>query len=801
MIGDVLVNRFRLEERLGGGAQGEIYRARDLQLSRWVAIKMPTNKVDEDFVANFKREAKLLVKFEHANVVTLHDFYDPDDGMPFLVMEYLQGQPLDARLKDKSRPLTRTQLRAFAEQICGALHKAHEAGLIHRDIKPSNVMLVDEGKRSERFAGLDLSTAKSADFAPVTNPTIMSTQGEFSGTIAYMSPEQLEGGKIDYRSDIYSFGTTIYQILTGKLPFQPPDNYAGLFGFMQKVVRDNPPPLREAAPEQEFSDQLEQDVMDCMAKKATDRPDSMQTVSQRLLKSLPQEIVPALADTQILTQDTIPTLPGELQRPAGSRYWSWAIAAAVLVLGGLWIVYRGDAKPTVTPPPPPTIRVQTKPLKFKIRAGDTANLTVTIDSDVEGYADLQLAGIPGITWEANVEGTALNKRVHVTPEGPQTYTYHATAAITASPGAAEAVTTKVTIEDSKTKKPLADEQRVSLDIQGPRLWLQDVEGFECDPMSGLIPHPQNEKVGPGHKVYLAERIERVLIGEDREPIRIPFHLIHRGRLPGSDKVSSKWPVDVEPFYMMENKVHNQLVLEYGETEAEGFDAKAWVYLGENAANRPEDGQFAWLLFPQKFPDLPAMNLKVEEAERIARWLTAGRGTLPRQAQWDVASGLYDGDLDDVAQTWPEGPYLGRWNPDDPLQIAINRTPGAEPPAPVGTSLDDVSPYGCRDMAGNGWEFTADVYSPETNAVMGVVPLKGSAAVGEAGSALDFEQPYLFSRGQQYFRNIVENDDSKDGWKSPLQYDDLQRDNFKEIAEVSYPDRNPAYGFRAIIPID
>ncbi len=114
MLGDILVNRFRLEERLGGGAQGEIYRARDLELSRSVAVKIPNEKVDENFVNTFKREAKLLVKFEHANVVTLHDYYDPPGGMPFLVMEYLQGQPLDVRLKDKERPLDPTAVA----QLC-----------------------------------------------------------------------------------------------------------------------------------------------------------------------------------------------------------------------------------------------------------------------------------------------------------------------------------------------------------------------------------------------------------------------------------------------------------------------------------------------------------------------------------------------------------------------------------------------------------------------------------------------------------------------------------------------------------
>lgn len=796
MLGDILVNRFRLEERLGGGAQGEIYRARDLELSRSVAVKIPNEKVDENFVNTFKREAKLLVKFEHANVVTLHDYYDPPGGMPFLVMEYLQGQPLDVRLKDKERPLTRQQLRNFAEQICGALQKAHEAGLVHRDIKPSNVMLVDEGKKSERFVMLDLGIAKLADFATITNPTIMGTQGEFSGTIAYMSPEQLEGAKVDFRSDIYSFGTTMYQILTGQLPFAPPDSYAGLFGFMQKVVKENPPAMSEVAPDQEFSPQLEEVVQDCMAKEAGDRPDSMQTVSQRLLKSLPSDIASAVADTQIISQDTIRNWEATLPRSSAKSYLGWVTAALVLILGGLWFAYGNhssqDKSPQALPPTPPEIAVDTKTLR--IAAGDSATLQILLTSDVDGFANLNLKGIPGVSWNEKADGETLQKQVHVRADEIESVEIQATATLEATPRDAETLTT-VEIEDPETGKQLTHEIRAALIVQQPQVWLPDAEGFRRDPESGLFPHPHNKNAGPGYKKYLPGRIERLIVGESGAEIRIPFLLIHRARLPGSAEVDSQWPRDAEPFYLMENKVRNQWVLEYAAAHPGAFDLKSWTYHGENSQIRPTDGLFDWLIHPEKpeYLNIPAMNLRVDEAELIAQWIGNGHGTLPRQNDWNIATGLWDQDVEFVKKNWPQGPYHGVWDAAVPLRIALNRKPGTEPPAVVGSSADDVSPYGCRDMAGNGWEYTAEVNldgNPEGTVRENLALIQGQ----DTSASVDLEDSWTVSRGQQYFRGGSANSKPV----QPLTYNDLST---KDSEDLIVALRGRDVGFRVMIPID
>lgn len=399
MIGETLVDRFKLEKRLGSGAQGEVYLARDLHLSRSVAIKIPPKTVDEDYLVSFKREAKLLVKFEHANVVTLYDFYETDEGLPFLVMEYLSGQPLDERMRDTKNPLSRKQLRAFTKQICGALHKAHEAGLIHRDIKPSNVMLVDEGKRGERFVILDLGVAKLADFVTITNPTVMSPGGDFSGTIAYMSPEQLEGSGVDHSSDIYSFGTTLYQVLTGKLPFEPPDTYSGLFGFMQKVVNESPPPLSDAKPLFEVSRPLERLVEQCMEKDKANRPESMHVVAEQFLNVFPRDLKEVLTDTQVIVegQTTEPSTAGV------RKLWFAAGGGMVLSLALFLLLWPSSTKEVRLVPQPPKIELALADF-VKVEAGQTSPLHFGFTSiEAEDEIEIQLPKVTGIKWSYGTE--------------------------------------------------------------------------------------------------------------------------------------------------------------------------------------------------------------------------------------------------------------------------------------------------------------------------------------------------------------------------------------------------------------
>ncbi len=765
MIGEILVGRFRLEERLGGGAQGEIYKARDLELSRWVAIKIPKEDDNDDFIATFKREAKLLVKFEHDNVVTLHDYYEPDEGMPFLVMEYLKGDPLDVRLLDLDNPLTHWQLSRFVEQICSALHKAHNAGLIHRDIKPSNVMLVDEGKPDEKFVILDLGIAKLADFVTVTGGTMMAPEGEFFGTIAYMSPEQLEGRKVDSRCDIYAFGTTLYQILTGKLPFEPPETYAGIFGFMQKVVRDDPPSMTasmvgELAPKNitEIPQALEELVQRCMAKDAAERPATMSDVWEDFRVAFPGETSGTLSDTQTLSQETLKSLEIEIIKKSRWRHLAWASAATLLVVAlVVWLLRPGPSLSIVKPPE-----------QFAVIAGDTSVLDLTIDSNHATKVRVSIPAISGVSFNGSGYGNPLEATVAITDDGPQEYSIEADARPTANRGSdAEA---KVEVHDENGELLAA----VTVDIEPPKVWLPDDAGFTVGANPVLYPHPSNESSGKAHniylpKIYLPERIVREIVAADGTKNSVPFMLIHRGRLEGGRQQEANWPGGLQPFYLMENKVSNELVSAFLEAVPEEIDGAAWV---------KDDRE--WLQHPESHPERPAMNLTVGEAYAVAKWIGGRLGEIPTQDEWDIASGYYDRDLKSVSETWPEGPFRGRWDQDPRPQVCIDRLEDRFPPENVGTSADDIGPYGCRDMAGNGYEFTGDVYF-DFSTVAGRLPLWGVPKDQLSDYMINF-------RGQSY-----------DNPKRPFMYQLL--DPPKTHSEYTeYPDRCDDTGFRVMLPI-
>jgi eukaryotic-like serine/threonine-protein kinase len=184
---------YRIESKLGEGGMGEVFRAVDTRLGRAVAIKT----TQEEFSARFEREARAIASLNHPNICTLHDV-----GPNYLVMELVEGETIGARLKSGPLPMN-TALR-YASQIAAALAEAHGKGIVHRDLKPANIMIAKSGIKV-----LDFGLAKSGRDESVTNSRMV------MGTPAYMSPEQREGKPADARSDIYSFGCVLYEMLTG----------------------------------------------------------------------------------------------------------------------------------------------------------------------------------------------------------------------------------------------------------------------------------------------------------------------------------------------------------------------------------------------------------------------------------------------------------------------------------------------------------------------------------------------------------------------------------------------------------
>ena len=216
MIGQIL-GHYRIIQKIGAGGMGVVYRARDNTLDRDVAIKVLPANVLADEVAHkrFRREALAISKLNHANIGTIFDF-GSENGVDYLVMEYITGTTLAHRLA--TGPLLEKELLALGIQIASALEEAHERGVVHRDLKPANIMVTPKGSAKV----LDFGLAKMIHPCDDSDSTASSSTESHTvvGTYPYMSPEQLLGNAVDVRSDIYSFGVVLYEMVTGQLPFR-----------------------------------------------------------------------------------------------------------------------------------------------------------------------------------------------------------------------------------------------------------------------------------------------------------------------------------------------------------------------------------------------------------------------------------------------------------------------------------------------------------------------------------------------------------------------------------------------------
>ncbi len=277
LTGEVLDQKYEVHRCLGHGGSGSVFLARHVYMERNVAVKVlhPNFAADESFCSRFLREAQLTSRLNHPNIVTVHDF-GVHEQRPYLVMEYVQGQTLRDRLLDRGA-LDISELVDIGSQVCQALRAAHAIGVVHRDLKPENVIVSgSDGELCVRV--LDFGIAKLFQTNEISAGAQITEEGLFQGTPRYASPEQIRNQDIDGRSDIYSFGVMLYEILVGHPPFEssaPMD-----LVLMHLNAKVTPP--RERRQDLLCSDRLETLILKCLEKDSACRFPDVETLCLEL---------------------------------------------------------------------------------------------------------------------------------------------------------------------------------------------------------------------------------------------------------------------------------------------------------------------------------------------------------------------------------------------------------------------------------------------------------------------------------------------------------------------------------------
>ena len=269
---------YEIQSPLGAGGMGEVYRARDTRLERTVAIKILPLQLTADPARKqrFEREAKTISSLNHPHICTLHDV-GSQDGVDYLVMECVEGETLARRLEKGPLPLE--QVLKIGQEIAGALDKAHRSGVVHRDLKPGNVMLTDIGAKLLDF-GLAKPTAPMVTLATVTaaapQQASVTQEGTIVGTFQYMSPEQVEGKEVDGRSDIFSLGAVMYEMLTGKKAFEGKTQLSVASAILEK----EPTPISTIKPLTPAN--LDHAIRKCLAKDCDERWQTVRDLASEL---------------------------------------------------------------------------------------------------------------------------------------------------------------------------------------------------------------------------------------------------------------------------------------------------------------------------------------------------------------------------------------------------------------------------------------------------------------------------------------------------------------------------------------
>ena len=303
------ISHYKILEKLGEGGMGVVYKAQDTKLDRFVALKFlpPYLSMDDEAKLRFVHEAKAASALDHANICTIYEISETEDGQTFIAMAYYDGETIKAKIA--RGPLPVSEALDYAVQAALGLSKAHAEGIIHRDIKPANIMVTRDG------------VVKIVDFglAKMASQTQLTKAGTTLGTVSYMSPEQTQGEEVDARTDVWSLGVVLYELLTGKPPFRGDYEAAVIYS----ILHEAPEPISAVRPD--VPEELAQVVLQCLDQDRDNRFES----AEALIAALPGGTSPI-----ILTEGPPPSTTKTLAIfGVAAIIGSGAVYAAMMMLG------------------------------------------------------------------------------------------------------------------------------------------------------------------------------------------------------------------------------------------------------------------------------------------------------------------------------------------------------------------------------------------------------------------------------------------------------------------------------------